>query len=332
MQKFVFVTVNGLEDVAAQELKEVFEGAVITKKLPGRVILSLNKKYSKKWLGKKIKNLCGIDTVYSLLTIFKFKTLDDIAENTKKIKFGFKGTFAVHCKREGSHDFKANDAEARIGEIIFETGKKVDLKNPDNVVYVDILDDLCLIGFLIVANLCKREYRVRINSRSITGCLAHLVLKLAGVKKNSKVLDPFCKDGVIAIEASLLKCKVYAFDADAGNIKATKINAQLAKTKLNVSSCPLDWIETKFKKHELDAIVTVPHYSKFLKHEELKKMYKELVSQAIHASKRLVVVCINEQQVDIFNELAKGAKLKFEKHSAFVGEMIYTILDYSINP
>src|SRR3989344_1215570 len=207
--KFVAVTIKGLEAFAAQELREALKAKIEKPEIPGRVILSLKKP------SPKIKSLRSVDTVYSLLTIFKFKTLDDIAENTKKIKFGFKGTFAVHCKREGSHDFKANDAEARIGEIIFETGKKVDLKNPDNVVYVDILDDLCLIGFLIVANLCKREYRVRINSRSITGCLAHLVLKLAGVKKNSKVLDPFCKDGVIAIEASLLKCKVYAFDADA---------------------------------------------------------------------------------------------------------------------
>ncbi len=60
-------------------------------------------------------------------------------------KSGF--SFAVRVKREGQHDFTSQEMAARIGALILDSHPdlRVDLKNPDYVIFVEIRDLDCYI-------------------------------------------------------------------------------------------------------------------------------------------------------------------------------------------
>lgn len=57
------------------------------------------------------------------------------------------GTFAVRCRRTGTHPYTSQDVAARLGEAILALGKplKVNLKAPDHSVDVEIRNDLAII-------------------------------------------------------------------------------------------------------------------------------------------------------------------------------------------
>ena len=207
----IAVCLKGTEDIISKDLKG-------KKILDGRIAFS------------KSKNLGGVMVVYDLIEQFKFKDYKDLIKKVSKLKFKFKGSFRVDCKREGEHDFDSGMIERGVGEIIYKLGFKVDLKNPENTIYVDIIDDNCLIGLLEAKDLCKRDYKAKVSNQSLNACLAYFMLKLLG---KGDLIDPFCRDGVIAIEAARMKLgKVYAWDENYNNLKNAQTNAALAEAKI----------------------------------------------------------------------------------------------------
>src|SRR3989339_502340 len=122
--------------------------------------------------------------------------------------------------------------EEEIYKIDFNQGFKVDLKKPDNIIFMDIKNDNCFIGINPVQN-SKRGYRIRNTSGSINSTIAYSLVSLAEINKTDNVLDPFCKDGVILIEAGISKAKkLNGLERD---IKNSSINSKLAKIKINLS-------------------------------------------------------------------------------------------------
>lgn len=207
----IAVCLKGTEDLIAKDLKG-------EKILDGRISFD------------KSKNLGGVNVVYELIEQFKFKDYEDLIKKVSKLKFKFKGSFRVDCKREGEHDFDSGMIERGVGELIYKLGFKVDLKEPKNTIYVDIINDNCLIGVLEAKDLCKRDYKAKVSNQSLNACLAYFMLKLLG---KGDLIDPFCRDGVIAIEAARMKLgKVYAWDENYNNLKNAEINAALAEAKV----------------------------------------------------------------------------------------------------
>ena len=63
--------------------------------------------------------------------------------------------------------------------------------------------------------------------------LAAALIKIANPKPEESIFDPYCKDGVIVIEAALLGSKeIYAQDVVENNIRNAKINAKMAKVNI----------------------------------------------------------------------------------------------------
>lgn len=264
----IAVTINGIEDICAKEIKKVL-GNECKKVCSGRVLFDSDN------VEKLVRKGRSTERVYYLLNKLKFKKFEEIIDKAREIDFSkFIGkSFMVKCNREGEHDFKSIDVEGGVGEIIFEKGYRVNLKNPESIVYVDIVDKDCFIGVLLTRDrLSKRDYRIRINNQSINACLAYSLLEICGWGKNKSLFDPFCKDGVIVIEAALCGGKrVYGYDSNPNNVKNAEINAKLAGVKIKFNN----------DVRGADCIVTNPPFvSKNRSKREIEGLYKEFFCQA----------------------------------------------------
>jgi len=229
MMKYVVGCLKGVEDIVKEEL-----GVNSKEIIPGRLEFET----------KKAKELRSVYVIYKLIDHFDFISLENIIRKVSSLDFSFiTKDFVVRCGREGGHDFNSLDVERKVGEVIFEKGHKVNLKSK-TVVYVDILDNHCFVGILVGKKLNKRKYRLRRHNQGIDACLAYSVVKMG---KASSIFDPFCKDGVILIEAGLSGIKeLYGVD-NKNNMRIAKINSSLAKVPIVFS-----------KPKKVDCIITGP--------------------------------------------------------------------------
>ncbi|MEK6862277.1 MAG: THUMP domain-containing protein [Nanoarchaeota archaeon] len=305
---YVAYTVNGIEDIAEKEVggKKIF---------PQRIKFS-----------KQKKDYRSINKVIKILKIFTFNNLEDLLTQIDGIIFQLKGTFKVDCKREGSHNFRSIDIEINAGKIIIKKGFKVDLKKPSNIIFIDVFENNCMVGVLIKDRLCKRSYRLKINNKSINACLAYALLKISDVKKTESILDPFCKDGVIPIEAGLSKIKkVYSSDPIKNNIRNSLINSKLAKTRLKFENYDVSWLDTKFKRDSIDKIITNIFISRI--DREPEKLIKEFFHQSHYVVKKTITLITNKPDM-VKSNTDNNFILKSERKIQ-IGEMIYYILEFS---
>jgi thiamine biosynthesis protein ThiI len=88
------------------------------------------------------KRIFGISS-FSECEVFEFTDLDDLANKVEQIfKNEVKGkTFAVRCQRSGNHNFTSRDVEIVVGAKLRPYALKVDLKNPDLEINVEIRDN-----------------------------------------------------------------------------------------------------------------------------------------------------------------------------------------------
>jgi 23S rRNA G2445 N2-methylase RlmL len=280
----VATTLIGLEKILEKNCK----GKIIG---PGRVLFTKN------------KDLRSALIVYDYINHFKFKNEKDIYKNISKIKLKFQGAFKVDCLRQGEHSFNSQEIRQKVGEIIYNKGYEVDLNNPKNIFYVDIINDCCFFGKNPV-NLGKRDYRVRVNKDSLNAVLAYSLLKLADFKKNQVLIDPFCSDGVILIEAGLLNGKkLYGLSQD---IKNANINSKVAGVKINLYKNDLGWLSTLFKQNSVDLIITKPLFpSKTKSVKFVDKIIKELFYQSKFILKKKGRMVLLTPKTELIEKYAK---------------------------
>lgn len=283
--KYIAVTLEGIEDVAKDEIDSIL-GTKSKNILKQRVQFETDK------INKLARKARSINTIYMVLKRFRFKSKKEILSEVSKLDFSFiKEDFAARCSRTGIHKFNSFDITLAIGKLIHKKGYDLNLKS-NTLVYVDIFNNDCLVGILIKDRLCKRDYRLRISNKSVNACLAFALLKISDCQKTDVLLDPFCKDGVIAIEAFLSGSKkVYASDELSNNVYKTKINSKLAKARIKINNYGIDWLDTKFKEKSIDKIITVPPIlSKRSDKEAVEKSIKELFYQSKYVLKDTLTV------------------------------------------
>ena len=287
---------------------------ILTKETKGKII------HNGRILFKNYKNLKSALIIYDLIKYFKFNNVNDIFNNVDKIKF--KGSFRVDCNREGEHKFSSQDIREKIGEILYNYGNKVSLDNPKNIFYVDIIDNYCFFGLNYLK--FKRGYKVRSSNDSLNSVLAYSLLKIADYNKDKVLLDPFCSDGTILIEAGLLKGKkLYGLSQD---IKNASINSKVAKVKINLYDHNLTWLDTLFKKNSVDLIITKPLMpSKTKSVNFVDKLTKDLFHQASYILKGKMILLCNK--IDLIEKYAKIYKFKIKEELKIkIGDSIYKVL------
>lgn len=318
--KAIAVTIKGIEEIALEEIREITKAKPKTL-TEGRLIFDI----------KSLKTLEKARTVtklYKYLKHFTFKKEEDIYKQAKKIKFPIKKDFVVRCHREGSHDFRSKNIEAGIGEIIFKRGNKVNLEKPKTTIYVEIIQNTCITGILHKNDMQKRDYKVRQNPASVNACLAAAMIRFAETKPKHVTVDPFCKDGVILIEAVLQGIKkVHGFDESLNNVKNARINTQMAKTEISIGKAEIDWLDTKFEKESVDRIITSPPFpSKHKNPQEIEKITKEFISQARYILKKdgLLTVIIQDPSILDKHAEANGFR-KVKETKVLIGNTVYTL-------
>lgn len=307
--KFLATTIKGLEDVSSKEIEELLDAKIIEKS-NGKIIFESEEEFL-------IRDLKSIDKVLLLIDKFKFDNLNDIKDKVSKanIKDYLKNTFRVRCSREGNQEFNSLDVEREIGEAIFKNNiQKVDLKNPDIVIQLIIEDNECIFGILKTkTRLSKRSYRVKVHAESINSMIAYCLVRLSDFKENETLLDPFCNDGVICIEAALFKKgKIMGFDERLGCIKSSRINSKIAKAQIEFENDKIDDLDKKFEKEEVDKIVTSISISK-----KNKKGYKTIFKIFFDKSKDILdqkgKIVVLTQKLESIKESAEENDFKLEK-------------------
>ncbi len=302
----IATTLIGLEKI----LKEECNGKII---IPGRILFSKN---------KKLKSALMI---YDYIAHFRFKSEEEIYNKINEIKLKFKGSFKVDCSREGEHNFNSQEIREKVGEIIYQKGNKVDLSNPENIFYVDIINDYCFFGKNPV-NFGKRGYRLRSSKDSLNATAAFALLKIAKFKKNQILLDPFCSDGIILIEAGLLGGKkLYGFGQD---IKNASINSKIAKVKINLYKEDLNFLDTLFKKNSVDLIISKPLFpSKTKSVNFVDKIIRELFHQADYILKEKGKMILLTPKTELIEKYSKIYNFNIkEELKVKVGNLEYKIL------
>ncbi|MBS3107784.1 hypothetical protein J4468_02605 [Candidatus Woesearchaeota archaeon] len=357
--KAIGITVFGMEDIAIQEMKDF--GFRAEKISGGRIEIEVKKVEEIYAIAYRTR---GLHLIYQFLDKVNFSSLDELKICAENIDISIVGKFKVQCHRTGKHEFNSMEVEKIIGEAFYEKGHKVDLKNPETIVFADIIEGMCFFGIAVTDfTLSKRDYRIKSVQEGINAALAYCVVRENWNKKEI-LLDPFCKDGVVIIEAAS-----YALNLPSGYFRKrdfklfktfdfSKIDAKIENKKLNVFGCdPLlhnvrdceihsklanvnknmefsrvdtEWLDTKYKEKSVDKVITVPPYMiKKIGERGLSKIYDEFFFQLEFILKDDGKIIFIAHGKSLLEEAAKKYKftIKNEKEAA-IGETIYKILTF----
>ena len=211
----IAITHKGIEDIAALEVKELIKA---DSKINETVVL---------FEPKNMIDLCKLaykaQSIIKVVYLFdEFKIQTDFNEILKTIEKRIKkinldkwldkdNSFKILCRHLTNNNFSSQDMEKEAGAFIIGNIKqkkaynqKVDLENPDLIFYIYIFNKRCYLGIDFCGfDLSKRDYKVFSSASDIKGTIAYSLLRIAGYKKEKKLLDPFCSSGIIPIEAAL---------------------------------------------------------------------------------------------------------------------------------
>ncbi len=208
------------------------------------------------------------DFINSFKEFIKNKDYPDIDESK---------SYAVRVlklhKDEFTKSINTLKIEREIGGIIkLKTNAKVNLKNPDILVRVVILENTFFISNVLETR--DREYfqknRPHLRKYFHPGCmlpkLARAMVNLARVKEGYIVLDPFCGTGGFLIEAGLIGAKLIGCDIDWRMASGTLINLEeynLLDKVIKVKKLDAKYVKeflNELNIEKVDAIVTDPPY------------------------------------------------------------------------
>jgi len=200
-----------------------------------------------------------------------------------------KGTFAVESDSQTIRE--------KLGEEIWRLGFHVDLLNPDTRILC-FRDDQGSYRIAIEAPIerdfaeRKPQNRPYFHPTSIDPKIARVLVNLARVRKNDRLLDPFCGTGGILIEAGLMGMKLVGYDIDKRMVDGCIEN--LRYYGLNGEIREGDAMKL-MPEEKVDAIVTDPPYgrSSFMTERNIEKFYNEFLlsaSKALDPGKYLIMI------------------------------------------
>lgn len=209
MIKSIGLTLEGIEDISALEIKELIGKEAVK----GKSIVEFNAD-SEEDLFRLCYSCQSMSKIILLLKKFHFKDdfFKELKANIKDTDFKDwvdEGTkIAFRSERLGEHEFKSTDIESNAAEYFFEENKaKVDLKSPELIIFTILIDKDCYIGIdFSGSDLSKRDYKIFSNMKSLNPSVAYSLVRFSGYDKKEILLDPFSGSGEIGIEATLFAC------------------------------------------------------------------------------------------------------------------------------
>ena len=211
--KGFLITPKGMEDIAALEIKGLI--GKNSKTNEAGIVFDI-KNYED--LFKLCYNSQSAIGVFYLLSEFNYKDiLNDFKKNLEKINFKdwlSKNTqFRVKCIKT-NNNISTPEIEKKLGELIinhiqekYNYKQRVNLENPEIIIFVYLLQNKCYVGIDFGDNLSKRYYKIFIHSSDIKGTIGYFLVRLAEYNKSETLIDTFSGSGTIPIEAALFASK-----------------------------------------------------------------------------------------------------------------------------
>ena len=208
--RIVVKTLFGLEDVLAQEVKEL-----------GGKDIDVSKRavafYGNKRLLYKA-NYCLRTALRVLQSAYAFKAYNEqeLYEKTRAFRWSaymtVNQTFAVDSTVFSKNFTHSKYVALKVKDAIVDHFRKecgerpnVDTENPDVRINVHIAGKDVIISFDSSGDsLHKRGYRIRNHKAPINEVLAAGMLKIAGWNKDIPLYDPMCGSGTILLEAAMM--------------------------------------------------------------------------------------------------------------------------------
>jgi len=240
-------------------------------------------------------------------------------------------TFRVTSQRRGKHSFTSMDVARTAGAVLdARFACRVDLRNHDLDVHVDVHGDACVVSVpLTRESLNRRHERVYSPRIGIQPVLAYCMLELAGLEdEKASVLDPFCGGGTILLEAAEVRpgIALYGSDADkesvdgaTANAVATGVSDRIQFRHARAQDLPRTYTGVAF-----DAIVTNPPFGVGLGRElNYYCLYRDFLSAAaevLEPNGRVVMLVWKRNVFRHVVEHISGCRIQEERH-VIVGDL-----------
>ena len=236
-----------------------------------------------------------------------------------------KESFAVRVRRimGVAPEIDRVELERKLGEQIYESGKKVDLSNPEKTFFGVLTDNKFIFGFktaeIIPKPFSERRPRKRpfFHPTAMQAQLARVMVNLAQPKKGDLVLDPFCGAAGILVEAGLIGCKILGFDAKPHMLRGGYKNLQHYGIEHGVAVADARYPPVT----QVDCIVTDPPYGRSASTlgtstRLIVEDFLPAVSDKIPKGRR---ICMAAPQTTKIAEVGERAGFKhIESHFVFV--------------
>lgn len=338
--KSLAISYKGMEYITALEIKELLGAKTIIK--DSCVIFETDRLEDLALLSYKGQ---AVNRVLLLLDKFKIKDIEDLTR-IKKIDLSRwlkNKTFAARCEIV-KNKFRSQEIEIATGDNI---EGKVNLKNPDITIFVYIYKNDCYVGIDFSSDISKRKYKIYPHRIDIKGTIAYGLIRMSEFNGKGILINPFCANATICIEAALFNSdisvnkfskdfpfmkfmkfdfdeiystpkqgKVFAFDDDSRNTRAAKNNAKIAGVDkfINISKQDISWLDTRFKKEEVNFIVSnMPKITKNSSSSLTEIWYKEFFNQAQYVLNKKGKIVLSCNKLELFKKYALENKFKISE-------------------
>ncbi len=305
MMSLYLATCNpGLEDVCAREVQEEIPEASIEeiREYKGRVIFTAP---GDEYTMSRLLSLRSIHSVSLLIIEARVLKSGRGLQEIGRVVSGsnawslipLSASFAVRAQRIGEgHEYTSQDVARTVGDAIAHSYKEkygypplVRLNSPGVVFHAEVDEDIFRLGVQLGSeeSLHRRHYRLYDHPAALKPSIAYSMLRLAGIRDSSVILDPMCGGGTIAIEAALLyeNAEIICSDWSQKHIEGAKLNAVLARVDRRIRFIVEDArrLPRLLGESTVDAIVTNPPYGIRLgSPRRVRRMYPEIL-RALYA-------------------------------------------------
>jgi 23S rRNA G2445 N2-methylase RlmL len=294
--------------------------------------------------------------VLYLFNSFKIGSLEDIDKNISNCLESVKEfitpkrSFAVRALIEENGNYETDEICIEVADSM-KLDNKVDLKNPDVILFVYIYKDNCYIGIDFSGeDLSKRDYRIYTHYEALKATKAYALLRVADFCGSGVMLDPFCGSGTILIEAAIhakkfsqnyyskdkfaflnyldvdleefdsfekVDGKIIGYDIEMRHVVAARKNAKIAgvEKEIDFSKVEIEWLDTKFDEGSVDFIITNPPNKSHKNEKKIEKLYLNFFDKASFILTDQGSVTLITKTYDMIKKsaVAKGFKIEDEK-------------------
>ena len=136
-------------------------------------------------------------------------------------------TFGCRIINLSSNQFDIPELESSMGDMISKfSHAKVQLENPDIIVYLIFTDEENFFGFSKRIKDKNRPTKTKNHPHELDWKLTRVMINLAGLKEGETLCDPFCGTGTTLLEAESIGINGIGFDFDEKMCEITKENLQ----------------------------------------------------------------------------------------------------------